>query len=145
VVVAAVVVEACEPRSNRCHPIGSLPEGMVFADPALRSSAVALADAVFLVNRQRIGTWKQPAFGLRQVQAHGRGIAAVGEKLSDVFHMGPRLVLRRELLQRDEGCRQRFDDHPFVVARNSLSWHRFTHVPKRILEHDPEKWIPVFR
>src|ERR1700731_4742591 len=51
--------------------------------------------------------------------------------------MRTRLVLRRKLLQRDQRRRQGFRDHPFVVARDSLSWHRPI-LPSRISRHAPE-------
>src|SRR5215469_9740814 len=88
--------------------------------------AVVAADAVLLVDRKRIAFGKQPALGLRQVQADGGGLAAVGEQLPDVFHLRPRPVLFGQLLQRYEGRRQRFDDDPLVVSGDSFSRHRLT-------------------
>ena len=55
-----------------------------------------------------------------------RVVAAIGQELPDILHMGARLVLGRQLLEGDKGRRQRFDDDPFVVTRNSLSRHRLT-------------------
>jgi hypothetical protein len=56
---------------------------------------------------------------------HGDGplLATGGQKLPDIFHMRPRLVHRRQLLQRDQRRCQRFRDNPFVVAGNSLFRH----------------------
>src|SRR5260370_37503412 len=57
------------------------------------------------------------------MQGDGSRLATGGQKLPDLFHMFARLVLLRKLLQRDQrGC-QCFRDNPFVVARDSLSWH----------------------
>lgn len=81
------------------------------------------ADPVFLVDLQRIDAGIQAALGLREMQADGRRLASVGEQLSEVIHVGPRLVFRRKLLQRDKSGCQRFGDNPLIVARNSLSGH----------------------
>jgi len=96
-------------------------------------SAVAFADAVLLVDRQRIGVGKQPALGLGEMQADSRRLPAIREKLADIFHMGAGLVLFGELFQRHEGGSQRFDDDPFVVPCDSLSWHRVWGHPKSVI------------
>ena len=40
----------------------------------------------------------KPALGLGEMQADGGAVAAIGEKLSDILHMGPGLVFGRKLL-----------------------------------------------
>src|SRR5258708_32672090 len=60
------------------------------------------------------------------MQTDGGVVAAVGQELADIVHMGSRLVLWRQLFERDEGRCQRFDDDPFVVTRDSLSRHPLT-------------------
>src|SRR5207253_5997824 len=84
------------------------------------------ADAVFAVDLETVAIRKQPALGLRQMQADGGGFAPVREQLADVAHMGLRLMLRRELFEGDECSRQRFRDDPSVVAGDSLLRHQFT-------------------
>ena len=88
--------------------------------------AGSVPDAILLVDRQWVELGKQPALGLGEVQRDGCRLAAIGEKLPDVVHMRPRLVFWRKLLQRDESRCQRLGDDPFVVARDSLLWHRRT-------------------
>jgi len=71
----------------------------------------------------------KPALGLGEMQADGGTVAAIGEKLSYILHMGPGLVFGRKLLQRDKCGRQGFGDNPFVVACDSFSGHRRTPHP----------------
>ena len=78
--------------------------------------------AIFTVDGQRILLGKQPALCLSQMQRHRARLTTGGQQLLDVLHMGSRLVLRRKLLQRNEGCGQRLGDHPFVVACDALLW-----------------------
>jgi hypothetical protein len=84
---------------------------------------LSVPKAVFAINGQWINVGKQSALCLRQVQAEGSGLATRGQQLPDFVHMSARLVFRRKLLQRDYRCGQRFRNNPFVVARDSLSWH----------------------
>src|SRR3569832_2777857 len=94
------------------------------------NSAIRIAvDAVFLVDRQRITFGTQPAFGLGEMQADGVRGAAGGEELAKVIHMGARLVLVGQLLQRDQRGRERLGDDPGVMARDSRSWHRRSSQP----------------
>src|ERR1700736_3965239 len=87
---------------------------------------VVAADAVFLIDFERVPLRKQPALGLRQMQTNGIGLAAIGEQLLDVVHMRPRLVLFGKLLEGDVGRRQGFDHDPLVVTGDSFSRHRLT-------------------
>src|SRR5262245_7851769 len=57
------------------------------------------------------------------MQIDGPGLTAGDQELSDIVHMLDWLMLRLELLQRNQGGRQRFRDNPFVVAGNSLLRH----------------------
>lgn len=91
------------------------------------------ANAIFLVNPKRIDIRIEPAFGLSQMQTDGRGLPAVGEQLTDVFHVGARPVLFRKLFQGNERSRESLGDDPFVVAGNSFSRHQRT----------PRVWRPT--
>src|SRR5579862_597874 len=93
---------------------------------AARSAVEIAADAVFLIDPQRIDVGIEPALGLRQMQADGGGLPAAREHLLDVVHMRPRLVLFGQLLQCHEGSCESLRDDPFVVAGNSFSRHRRT-------------------
>src|SRR5580700_685270 len=83
------------------------------------ASRLAVLEAIFPVDRLPVGSWKQAAFGLRQMEVDGPGLAAGGKQLSDLVHVGGRLVHGWELLQRDQRRRERLRDHPFVVARDA--------------------------
>jgi len=95
----------------------------VSLEVSLLKSTLPVFKAIFPIDCQGINVGKQPALGLGQMQIDGSRLAARRQKLADLFHMGPRLVFLRKLLQRDQGRRQCFRDHPLVVAGNSLSWH----------------------
>src|SRR6185437_4317927 len=100
------------------------------ATNAERLLAVLVAgDAVLPVDHDAVEIRKQPAFGLRQMQADGGRIPCARQKFPHIVHMGPRLVLWRELLERNERRRQRLRDDPPVVAGDSLLWHQ--HTPHR--------------
>src|SRR5450631_3393081 len=86
-------------------------------------SALSVLQAVFVIDRQWVNVGKQPALGLGQVQVEASRQATGVQKLLDFVHMGARLVLGGKLLQRNERRGQCFRAHPFVVARDSLSWH----------------------
>jgi hypothetical protein len=57
------------------------------------------------------------------MKVQASGLAARGKQFPDVVHMRAGLVDRRQLLQGNQRRRQRFRDHPFVVAGNSLFGH----------------------
>src|SRR5271169_6638824 len=57
------------------------------------------------------------------MQMDRSGLAAGRQQLSEIVHMGGRLMFRGKLLERNERRGQCFRDDPIVVAGDSLSRH----------------------
>ena len=89
-----------------------LPQACVSDFPILKS--------IFSIDDGAIGVGVQPALCLGEMQVKGPGLTIGCQQFPDIVHLLARLLGRFELLKRDQRRRQRFCDHPFVVAGNSL-------------------------